>query len=199
MPIVATPEVGIPLPFDTTPEEIDDFRQKAHALFETVQELINQGAKVEITDEDKAQSHQIATSGKFPPAKHLTPGTIVNLEAILNEWDQEVLDVSRRLRNYVTNKLIVESVDPDPRQRIKALELLGKTAGVGLFSERIDINITHRTVTDIETDLMKTLELYGGDVQDVTPKEEPKSIADIDVDEELGDKESQSDESGTTS
>lgn len=186
MPIVATPEVGIPLPFDTTPEEIDDFRQKAHALFETVQELINQGAKVEVTDEDKAQSHQIATSGKIPPAKYLTPGTIVNLEAILNEWDQEVLDVSRRLRNYVTNKLIVESVDPDPRQRMKALENLGKIANVGLFSERIDINITHRTVNDIETDLMKTLELYGG-VTDVTPKEaEPKSIADIDVDEELG-------------
>lgn len=186
MPIVATPEVGIPLPFDTTPEEIDDFRQKAHALFETVQELINQGAKVEVTDEDKAQSHQIATSGKIPPAKYLTPGTIVNLEAILNEWDQEVLDVSRRLRNYVTNKLIVESVDPDPRQRMKALENLGKIANVGLFSERIDINITHRTVNDIETDLMKTLEMYGG-VTDVTPKEaEPKSIADIDVDEELG-------------
>ena len=186
MPIVATPEVGIPLPFDTTPEEIDDFRQKAHALFETVQELIQQGAKVEITDDDKAKSHQIATSGKLPPAKSLTPGTIVNLEAILNEWDQEVLDVSRRLRNYVTNKLIVESVDPDPRQRMKALENLGKIAGVGLFSERIDINITHRTVKDIETDLMKTLELYGG-VTDVTPKEEPvKSIADINVDEELG-------------
>lgn len=186
MPIVATPEVGIPLPFDTTPEEIDDFRQKAHALFETVKELIEQGAEIEVTQEDKAQSHQIATSGKFPPAKALTPGTIVNLEAILTEWDQEVLDVSRRLRNYVTNKLIMESVDPDPRQRIKALELLGKTAGVGLFSERIDINITHRTVQDIETDLMKTLELYGG-VTDVTPKEEaPKSIAEIDVDAELG-------------
>lgn len=196
MPIVATPEVGIPLPFDTTPEEIDDFRQKAHALFETVQELIQQGAEIEITDEDKATSHQIATSGKIPPAKTLTPGTIVNLEAILNEWDQEVLDVSRRLRNYVTNKLIVESVDPDPRQRMKALENLGKIAGVGLFSERIDINITHRTVNDIETDLIKTLELYGG-VTDVTPKEEPvKSIAEIDVDAELSEKE---DESGTAS
>lgn len=198
MPIVATPEVGIPLPFDTTPEEIDDFRQKAHALFETVKELIEQGAKVEVTPEDKAQSHQIAASGKFPPAKQLTPGTIINLEAILTEWDQEVLDVSRRLRNYVTNKLIVESVDPDPRQRIKALELLGKTAGVGLFSERIDINITHRTVKDIETDLMKTLELYAGEVVDVTPKEEPpKSIADINVDEELGTQDSPANEPGT--
>ena len=199
MPIVATPEVGIPLPFDTTPEEIDDFREKARAYFSTVEALMKHGLDVEVTPEDKAASHQIMASGKMPPAKNLTPGTIVNLEAILNEWDQEVLDVSRRLRNYVTNKLIVESVDPDPRQRIKALELLGKTAGVGLFSERIDINITHRTVTDIETDLKKTLELYGGEVVDVTPKEEPKSIADIDVDEELSDQESQSDESGSTS
>ena len=190
MPILATPEVGIPLPFDTTPEEIDDFRQKAHALFETVQELMAQGAKVEITEEDKAKSHEIFASQKIPPAKSLTPGTILNLEAILNEWDQEVLDVSRRLRNYVTNKLIVESVDPDPRQRMKALENLGKIAGVGLFSERIDINITHRTVHDIETDLLKTLEMYGGDVTDVTPiKEEPKSIAELDVDAELGEEE----------
>jgi len=194
MPILATPEVGIPLPFDITPEEIDDFRQKAHALFETVQELINQGAEVEVTDEDKAKSHEIFAAQKIPPSKNLTPGTIVNLEAILNEWDQEVLDVSRRLRNYVTNKFIVESVDPDPRQRMKALENLGKIAGVGLFSERIDINITHRTVVDIETDLMKTLELYGG-VTDVTPKQEiPKSIADINVDEELGETDNEEDD-----
>ncbi len=48
MPIVVTPEVGIPLPFDTTPEEIDDFREKAHALFETVQDLITRlGANID--------------------------------------------------------------------------------------------------------------------------------------------------------
>lgn len=183
MPILATPEVGIPLPFDTTPEEIDDFRQKAHALFETVQELISQGATVEVTDEDKAKSHEIFASKKIPPAKNLTPGTIVNLEAILTDWDQEVLDVHRRLRNYVTNKLIVESVDPDPRQRMKALENLGRIGNVGLYSERIDINITHRTINDIESELAKTLELFGN-VTDVTPKEEPKSIADLTIDDE---------------
>ena len=107
MPIIATPEVGIPLPFDTTPEEIKDFREKAHAYFETVQEIIKQGATVEITDEDKARSHQIAAEGKLPPVKTLTPGVIVNLEAILSDWDNEVLDVARRLRSYVTNKLIL--------------------------------------------------------------------------------------------
>lgn len=200
MPILATPEVGIPLPFDTTPEEIDDFRQKAHALFETVEELKRFGAKIEITPEDKARSHAIFATQKIPPARQLTPGTIINLEAILNEWDQEVLDVSRRLRNYVTNKLIVESTDPDPRQRMKALENLGRIAGVGLFSERIDINITHRTVQDIETDLLKTLEMYGSDITDVTPKKEtPKSVAEIDVDKELMEEVRDLDEPGTSS
>jgi hypothetical protein len=187
MPIIATPEVGIPLPFDTTPEEINDFREKAHAYFETVQELIKQGAQVEISDADKAQSHQIAASGKLPPVKELTPGVIVNLEAILTDWDNEVLDVARRLRNYVTNKLIMESADPDPKQRIKALELLGKVSGVGLFSEKIDITVTHRTVEDIEKELAKTLELYMGEVNEVKEALPPvKSIAEIDLDEELG-------------
>jgi hypothetical protein len=183
MPIVATPEVGIPLPFDTTPEEIEDFREKARALCETVQELIRQGAQVTVTDEDKAKSHEILATKKIPPAKTLTPGTIVNLEAILSEWDQEVLDVHRRLRNYVTNKLIMESSDPDPRQRIKALELLGKTSGVGLFSERIDVNVTHRTVQDIETELAKTLELYMGPIQTIEAKE-IKGLEPIDLDDE---------------
>jgi hypothetical protein len=188
MPIIATPEIGIPLPFDTTPEEIEDFREKAHALFETVQELVKQGATVEITDEDKAKSHQIAATGKLPPIREITPGTIINLEAILSEWDQEVLDVNRRLRNYVTNKLITESVDPDPRQRMKALENLGRIGSVGLFSDKIEVNVTHRTIDDIERELAKTLSMYMGDAEVVTPKEidKPKSIGDINVDEELG-------------
>jgi hypothetical protein len=189
MPIVVTPEVGIPFPFDTTPEEIEDFREKAHALFETVQDLILQGAEVEITDQDKATSHVIAAQGKLPPVKNLTPGTIINLEAILSEWDQEVLDVNRRLRNYVTNKLLMESVDPDARQRMKALENLGKIGGVGLFSDKIEVNVTHRSMDSIEIELKKTLEMYMGQVEQV-PTEldqlQKSSIADIDIEKELG-------------
>jgi len=190
MPIVATPEVGIPFPFDTTPEEIEDFRLKAHALFETVQELISQGASVEITDEDKAKSHQIALEGKMPPVKNITPGTIINLEAILSEWDQEVLDVGRRLRNYVTNKMIMESADPDGRQRMRALENLGKINSVGLFSDKVEINVTHRSIDAIETELAKTLELYMGKADEIDNEldeiQKPVSIGNINIAEELG-------------
>jgi hypothetical protein len=82
--------------------------------------------------------------------------------------------------------MIMESVDPDPRQRMKALENLGKVAGVGLFSDRIDINVTHRTVKDIETDLARTLEMYMGPVETIEATEisSPKSLKDIDLDEE---------------
>jgi len=194
MPIVVTPEVGIPLPFDTTKEELEDFREKAHALFETVQELIKQGATVEVTDHDKAESHQIAANGQLPPVKTLTPGTIVNLEAILSEWDHEVLDAGRRLRNYVTNKLIMDSNDADPRVRIKVLELLGKLSNVGLFSDRVEVNVVNRSIDSIQQELAKTLELYMGKVvEEEIEKEAPLSIGDIDLDDVLG-----KDESGTT-
>jgi hypothetical protein len=185
MPIIVTPELGIPLPFDTTPEEIDDFREKARALFQTVEVLAQAGLAVEITDEDRQVARQAALTGKLP-AVQTTHGSIVHLESILTEWDQEVLDVGRRLRNYVTNKLIIESTDEDPKVRLRALEQLGKISNVGLFSDRIDISVTHRTITDIESDLRRTLELYGGNVIDVTPVGAPKALDTLDLDEEFG-------------
>lgn len=185
MPIVATPEVGIPLPFDTTPEEIDDFRQKAHAMFLTIEELHKQGLPVQVTEADKKEAHVAFAAAKIP--KNATPGMIVHLESMLNEWDHEILDAGRRLRNYVTNKLLAETADEDAKVRLRALELLGKVSSVGLFSERIDVTVTHRSINDIENELKKTLELFGGDVIDVEELEEaPKSVAEINLDAELG-------------
>ena len=40
MPIVIEPESGIPFPFDTTPEEITQFRDRAKAAVETIKEIV---------------------------------------------------------------------------------------------------------------------------------------------------------------
>lgn len=187
MPIVATPETGIPLPFDTTPEELQDFRAKAHALFETLKAM---DASVTITEEDQREAHRIMAAKEISSVRTLTPGTIANLEAILNEWDHELLDANRRLRNYITNKLLVETNDEDPKVRLKALELLGKTANVGAFSDRIDVNVTHRSVSDIEAELKKTLELYTDysvvEDEDELVQIKAAAIAELDIDKELG-------------
>ena len=189
MPIVATPESGIPLPFDTTPEELNDFRDKARALFETLKAT---NSEVEITEEDQREAHRIMAVGEIPPVRTISPGAIANLEAILNEYDREVLDVHTRLRNYVTNKLILETVDPDAKIRLRALELLGKTTGVGAFSERVDVNVTHRTVQDIEAEIKKTLEAYtdytDAEIEEPPglPEPSPVALVELDVDAELG-------------
>jgi len=185
MPVVATPELGIPFPFDTTPEELDDFRAKAEAMLNTVEELERNGLDVEVTDDDRIQSHGMMLEESIPSPKNITPASVKHLNAILSEYDKEVLDVHRRLRNYVTNKFVLETQDSDPKVRLKALEMLGKINGVGLFSDRIDVTVTHRTVKDIETELRKTLELYEGEYIDVT-ESKPVSLAEIDLDEELG-------------
>jgi hypothetical protein len=185
MPLVVTPELGIPFPFDTNPEELLDFREKAAALLSTVEELEKNGLQVEVTQDDRLQSHGVMLEETFPAPKNLTPASVKHLNTILSEYDREVLDVHRRLRNYVTNKFILETQSDDPKVRLKALEMLGKINGVGLFSERIDVTVTHRTVKDIETELRKTLELYEGEYTDVT-EDKPVSLAEIDLDDELG-------------
>lgn len=183
MPLVATPELGIPFPFDTTPEELEGFRQNAAALIKTVEALEDAGMVTEVTADDRATSHEIMAEQKSIPAE-VTPGTVKHLNALLSTYDHELLNVHYRLRNYVTNKLLEESVEEDPKVRLKALELLGKVSGVGLFSERVDINVMHRTVKDIETEIRKTLQLYEGEYSEVEPQ--AVSIADIDLDAELG-------------
>ena len=49
----------------------------------------------------------------------------------------------------VTNKLILDSDSQDDRTRLRALELLGKISDVGLFVEKSEVTITHRSTQDL--------------------------------------------------
>ena len=84
----------------------------------------------------------------------------------------------------MTNKLILESDNPDPKVRIRALELLGKISDVGLFSDRTEITITHQSTDELKQTLRDKLNKLRAkmDVVDVTPIESKA----INLDEELG-------------
>lgn len=187
MPIVVTPETDIPLPFDTQPEEIAQWRDRAKAAVETIKEIVALGGEVTVTQEDRQKAREAVADDKNVKITEANAGQLVHLEAILSEYDRDLLNVSTRLRSYVTNKLLMETVDPDPKVRIKALELLGKVSNVGLFSERIDINVTHRTIEQIDTELEQMFEKYLGNVQEVKTEteDELKSLIEM-SDEDLG-------------
>ena len=191
MPIVIEPESGIPFPFDTTPEEIEQFRERAKAAVETIKEVIALGGEVEITEDDRVKARGAAASNAPLKISEKNAGALVHLEAILSEYDRDLLNVSSRLRSYVTNKLLMETIDEDARTRLKALELLGKVGSVGLFTERVEVDVKVRSVEQVDAELSTILEKYLGDVETVEENNEldevikERSLLEM-TDEELG-------------
>jgi hypothetical protein len=176
MPIVIEPESGIPFPFNTTPEEIEQFRERAKAAVETIREIVALGGEVEITEDDRVKARGAAASNAPLKVTEKNAGALVHLEAILSEYDRDLLNVSSRLRSYVTNKLLMETIDEDARIRLKALELLGKVGSVGLFTERIEVDVKHRNIEDVDAELSTILEKYLGDV---VPAEEDNELDEV--------------------
>lgn len=187
MPIVLQTDIGIPFPFDTQPEEITVWRDRAKTAVDTILEIIRLGGNVTIDDEDRSKARNVATGNAPLQINEENAGALIHLEAILSEYDKGLLNTATRLRAYVTNKLLLETIDEDAKVRIKALELLGKITNVGLFSERIDINVTHRTVEEIDSELDNVLEKFLGPVErvDTETAEELDSLLSM-TDEEIG-------------
>jgi hypothetical protein len=176
MPIVIEPESGIPFPFDTTPEEIEQFRDRAKAAVETIKEIVALGGEVEITEEDRVKARGVAASNAPLKISEKNAGSLVHLEAILSEYDRDLLNASSRLRSYVTNKLLLETIDEDAKIRLKALELLGKVGSVGLFTERVEVDMKVRSVDQVDAELNTILEKYLGDV---VPVEEDNELDEV--------------------
>lgn len=181
MPLIITPEVGIPLPLDVTPEEVEQFRQRAAAACATLQDLIAEGAEVDVSDEDSRISHQIFAQQAPLNVAKTPPGAILKLEAMLSHYDHEFLGANRRIANFVTNRLLEETESEDPKVRLKALELLGKRRGVNLFSDQLEITVKQKPTQDIEGELTTLLEKYMGDADVIDNDARPKPIIDLDA------------------
>lgn len=87
----------------------------------------------------------------------LPPPALREAHRILSTFGQSVVQDSMQIRHMVTNKLIEESENPDPKVRLKALELLGKISDVGLFAEKVEKTITHQTSDDLKERLREKL------------------------------------------
>jgi hypothetical protein len=119
-----------------------------------------------------------SAQGKEVPSEEVnaaisTPASALFVERILTAYDMEVVKDAKRLRHFVTNKLIVETENVDARIRMRALELLGKVSDVGLFTERTEITVNNRSTVELETSLRDKLRK----LMDVSGAEDAKIIA----------------------
>ena len=196
MTLVCTPDIGVAMPPQGMPYPL--LRERAEAACATIDLLLGAGlnpellipkpsdkdvaaAVVEAFANDESQASQALTTNRIST---MTPASLLLVRGVLDEFGHAVVEKATHIRHLVTNKLILESDNPDPKVRIRALELLGKISDVGLFSERTEITITHQSTDELKQTLRDKLNKLRAkmDVVDVTPVEAKA----INLDEELG-------------
>lgn len=202
MTIVVVPTShDIPLIQDVqgTPAEI---AARAQAFFKTAEFLSESGAEVEIDEPERAEARAIFNDGGMTPS--LVPSSsasAIHLKALITEYDHRVLESNIQARNYIVNRFL-EISNPNPKfvrkptgeevlvepakvsEQLKALEMLGKVSEIGLFTERIEVNINNKSTEELELELVETLTKYMGQAVPVEPQKDP--VLDVDLDAELG-------------
>ena len=104
-----------------------------------------------------------------------TPMEAILVHQILSKFENTIVREAQQIRNYVTNRLIIESDTADAKTRIRALELLGKISDVGLFTERSEITVNNKSDVELVTVLKEKLRKLV-DVSDANIVREVKQI-----------------------
>jgi hypothetical protein len=161
MTLMLTPDLGVPISPDTN---IVDLRERAAALCGTIELLEEHGLDTSPTQGDKDLAATLVEAYAANPEKtsktvstqraaQLTPASLIQTRAILDEFGTAVARHAVEIRHLVTNKLLLETENPDPRVRIRALELLGKITDVGLFTDKTEVTVTHQSTDDLRKKL----------------------------------------------
>jgi hypothetical protein len=164
-----------------------DLKERVEAACRTINELQEHGLEFDDPDEiDKdvaatltaAYAEEVeSTSKELSHARtaKMTPAVLLQTNDILKEFGQLVATHAAEIRNTVTNKLILETENPDARIRIRALELLGKMTDVGLFTDRKEITVTHQTADELREKLREKLTVLKQNAEGVYEAEEEES------------------------
>ncbi len=161
------PELGI----EITPDmAYVDLRERAEAACRSIELLQDHGLEIPPeTSEDKEIAAALTSAYAANPqatsqkannvnTSALMPASLQNIRTYLDEYGRAVVNHAIEIRHAVTNRLIEESQNPDPRIRIRALELLGKVSDVGLFTDRTEVTITHQTTDELRLKLRAKLQ-----------------------------------------
>lgn len=157
---------------DLMPED-----QLLKATAKTAQDVLKRSgiSEVEITQDDVADAqamfmeHIKQVPQTKQKIKNRKPETIVKLEALVSEYDWRVVQHADQIRFLVTNKLLGLSDHRDPRVQLKAVELLGKLADVGMFVDKQEITYKQQTAEELQAQLQQKLGiLIQGEIVDST-------------------------------
>lgn len=203
MQLHVEPDLAIPFPEDNP--VLANFIEKAQAACNSAELL---GLDMTPTEKDKETAEQTVyqvaenedKANKTLTKKTYTPATYKEVKDILNEFSIRVVDNAAQIRLLVTNKLILDSNSPDDRTRLRALELLGKISDVGLFVEKSEVTVNHRSSEELVGSLRAKIQklMHPQGVEDVKDVQVNGEVIDIDAELGFTEKEENSEKVGKT-
>jgi hypothetical protein len=159
-----------PLPFSTSPDEVATFQDEVALAANTAEILKELGAPIEIETSDIDKTVELFKARRKATKDLQQPETAFAASLFLKTYANRVAADVQEVRSAITAKLMEIANCGDPRYELKALELLGKHSDVGLFTERSEITINHRSSDDLEDAIKERIKrLLNSDVVDVTP------------------------------
>lgn len=174
------PTEGHPIPYTTAPEEAQNFHDSVVVAANTADLLSELGASIEIDTDDIDKTVELFKARKKVTKELQQPNTAFAASLFLKTYANRVAADAAEVRSAISAKLMEIANCGDPRYELKALELLGKHSDIGLFTERSEITITHKSSDDLESAIKERIKrILNAEVIDITP------IADS-LEDELG-------------
>ena len=167
-----TPVIDYDIPLADYSPTFESLETRVAAAMAALVDTNNLPAPNEIDEKDKHKAREVFLGNELASDQDLaSPGMVVYLQSLLSEYDTVVVKSAQQMRTYVTNNLLKETANPDPRIRMKSLELLGKISDVGLFTDKTEITMRHRPTEELEQMLRERLtKVLEAEVVDNTKK-----------------------------
>ncbi len=142
------------------------------------------GAPMNILREDQKQNAREAFSAVINQAtpknqvnaailRLRVPPAVKHLAVMLSEYDWDFVEQAKQMRGYIVAQLLEESRNPDPKIRLRALQLLGTVTEVGAYTTRVEVTntnmpaneVTEKLRSKLATLLPKVVEIQDADIK----------------------------------
>ena len=177
--IPVEPTADHKVPFDLSEEQPVTQADAIATAMNTVDMIESLGGSIDFNENDFFQAKDLVSKSAKTPTHVTSPAQAKAATEILKRFDYQAIADAQQARNFITNKLIELADCGDLKIEIKALELLGKHSDVGIFTERSEITVHHKSSQSLESSIKDRIKrLLNTNVTDVTPID--------DLDEQLG-------------
>jgi hypothetical protein len=107
-----------------------------------------------------------------------TPPAVRHLVGMLTAYDWAFVEQARELRGYAVSQILEETKNPDPRIRLRALEMLGRVTEVALFTDRVEVKKTSVNDAELDAKIKEKLSRFMS-VTDVSDVSDVVAVGDV--------------------